>query len=1107
MTEPSLFANKTAPADPLPNPLPDPLPEPSSDPLAGLNQAQLEAVTHTTGPLAVIAGPGTGKTRVITRRIAHLINEGVQPEHIVALTFTKKAAREMRERIGALVGTSTADRLFAGTFHSFASTLLARFADLAGLPSRPTPTDAALQKRLMRDLVREAFDAGRTPKDMLAQGLDNIVDQAKLWCAALAHDGVQPTEAAPLVDRWRALADHAKDDDEREGLLAEARAFELYAWLYERFAARCLEQRLASYDDLLLLPTRLLEQSELARTLARDAYRHLVVDEYQDVNHAQIRLLRALAAPERSPNLCAVGDDDQAIYGFRGATDLAFQTFTETWPGARTVTLTDNHRSSAAVIEATNHTISLAHERAAPDKAIVPRRAFDPPAPGAIECVDLAESGPGVPVIAALLRDARAHNPEHTWSDTAVICRGNTTVAAVAEGLRLAGIPVNSHSDVEQRDEPAVADLLAWVELLAEPGATWAARRLLLRPPYAVEIDRVSRLERTYKQSAAEQELLGQAATGGYVAFLAREDDDRVGAFVALHARLSEAAARLPAGEALRRILEQAGLATADLPDPIAYARRVRLLASIVRFAETRARFFDPPADLAAFWHYQLDLGEEWFEVQDELESDEDDDPPDAVAVMTAHKSKGLEFDTVYVPRLDHHGFSKKSSSSDPSLPIELRPGAPESRTDTERQQDEARRLFYVASTRAERRLVLLSKPVKKSEFNLYQEHVLNRQEQVQRLSEAEVLDRVRPSLPEPLPAGDASTRARALANILEDARRRAADAMHEAGTAAVTTERAAELAEIVERSIRTSAAARAASGGGDAGGLVSAEEADWLTALFRSAEPDAIDPANPVLHAPQRAPLHLSYSRISLYRQCPLCYYARYIAGLGEPPNSRLSIGNVTHKALERYYARWRSADADGRPLPGLGVLLELADEAFAEAVREGEPLVAADRARISAMLEITHERLHDPRAHIEQLEHKIRFPFEHDGVTHTIEARLDRVDRLPDGSLRLIDYKTGKAAEKLLEPPPSDLQLGLYSLAIEHEQGPCEGEAEYWLLSTGERGSRAFSSMNTDLIRKHIGGVIGGLLEGEFRRKPSGCQGDCAAVRAACNPTDRAR
>ncbi|MBL8757587.1 MAG: ATP-dependent helicase, partial [Phycisphaerae bacterium] len=512
----------------------------ATPPLDGLNDAQRRAVEHDAGPLLVLAGPGTGKTRVIVHRIAHIIRaRGAEPESVLAVTFSNKAAAELRQRLATMLGPSLADRVRAHTFHSLGLGLIRRFPDLLGLPGQPTLIDRAQRRRLARTLIRE-HDLYR---DALAQGRDAVLDEFDAHAEQFWNLGLTPA-TPPALDAftrdWRHRLETAPPSDHlaRDAELARCNRFTDHARLFTLLLRACRQRGWVSFGDLITLPIELLSRSSAARAIIRDETRHVVVDEYQDVNPAQIAFLSALAPPPPpdrpdlpGPDLCAVGDDDQAIYAFRGADDRAFPRFAQRYPRHTVIPLVENYRSVPAVLTASDRVIAGSHSRFRPDKHLRATRAPNPPAPGALPpvlAIKLAAELDDGPPIAALILTERARSavanppaPPRPWSDFAIIARTHGDLARIAAALELEGIPTAAKRAEGALGDPGVQDLLAWVDLLVEPRAVWSARRLIIRPPIGVPHDAALALEQAFHADARRHRLDDpNADTPGFAAWL-----------------------------------------------------------------------------------------------------------------------------------------------------------------------------------------------------------------------------------------------------------------------------------------------------------------------------------------------------------------------------------------------------------------------------------------------------------------------------------------------------------------------------------------------------------------------------------------------------------
>ncbi|PKN43888.1 MAG: hypothetical protein CVU59_13085, partial [Deltaproteobacteria bacterium HGW-Deltaproteobacteria-17] len=321
------------------------LPPGASDPMDALNEAQRRAALHDSGPLIVLAGPGTGKTRVIIARLRRLLDQGTEPESLLALTFSRKAAEEIRLRLAESVGPTVADRIHASTFHGFGYSLLTRFGDMLGLPRERDIIDSAQSRRLLRALIHDHA----LLRELAPSGPDAPVAAFREFLSRCRRAARTSADAQTFADTWaRRLRDDAYSltDEARQAESFKHRLFADCARLMTLYERACLRRGALSYDDCLTLPLRLLDEHPVVGAILRQEIRRIVVDEFQDIDRGQIELLQRLAPPRsRECDLCVVGDDAQAIYGFRGAEPRSFARFAELWPGAATIALGVNYRS------------------------------------------------------------------------------------------------------------------------------------------------------------------------------------------------------------------------------------------------------------------------------------------------------------------------------------------------------------------------------------------------------------------------------------------------------------------------------------------------------------------------------------------------------------------------------------------------------------------------------------------------------------------------------------------------------------------------------------------------------------------------------------------
>lgn len=1083
---------------------PTPLTE-APDLLAGLNNAQRRAVVHDAGPLIVLAGPGTGKTRVIIHRIAWAIAErGVAPDRVLAVTFTRKATEELRTRLVELLGDAKAAPVNVHSFNGFGWRIATRFADYLGLPAVTTLIDAVQARRLLRHLVVEhgLFTHAR------AEGLGVLTGRLVEAFKKLAHIGKLPEDCAAHAKAWRTRFDAGDRTDDPAAELHRLRMWEDEARIYAIYSAERHRRGWLTYDDQLLLPIRLLREHPGPASIIRGELAHVVVDEFQDCNLAQIELLCLLIGPgtrQSIPDVTIVGDDDQAIYAFRGADERAFERFSKAWPGATTIELTENYRSGTGIITACNTVITRAGHRFHADKTLEQAKTSTAGS-GTVEAIGLPHEAEDAATIATLLRLDGAGTPAKPWDHYAVIGRGNADLARIAGVLRLEGIPFDISTDDTLLDDDVVDDALAWAAWVAGDSAASAIRRVITRPPIGID-----------GQRALELEMQWRAATGKGVvaetfsAWLRREGDVRFTSACDRRDALALATSGLRGDQALAEIITSLDLAHADLAGGHRRARRVLALVALMSLARDKQPRLEPPGDLATLLRYVDELhAADAFEAPGNLGENDDgrveaegDDALGRVFLVTAHRSKGLEFPTVLVPRVGGHGYGsareKDEWESPPGLFDLLEDRDPKSRL-----RDESRRVFYVACTRAQQRLVILGRWNKSASktTNLFEElaRPVPPGVPITVVQSADIANQAtRAGLRVPVAAGAATTREPAIAF----AQRARAAARLDAAAALEAVERADadDLARSAARAALAAASDRLAA-------LAEAARTGIVPAWHQPPHPDVAALAERVtsdqagtpaarLLRPMPAPLRLSYSMLDQYRRCGRCFYLRHVMGLGEEQTDEASVGNIVHTILQHHFQRTRLAVAEGHAPPDAAALLRAARDGYMDSLGASQAPDRGDLEEIQALVSAVHT-LHDPAANILELEHNIRFPYELDGVMHQFTAKIDRIEQCPDGTYRVIDYKTSKPWKGLVEPEADDLQFGIYAMALRHLYGTdIAGGLEYWLLASSQRGRIDFAAIDFNAVKETIDDSIRGMLSGVFPRgktKEGPCDKDCA-------------
>jgi len=676
--------------------------------IGGLNPEQLRAVTHGDGPLLVVAGAGTGKTQVITRRIAWLIaTKRAKPSEILGLTFTDKAAEEMQLRVDQLVPYGYADTTIS-TFHAFGDRLIREFAfELGRAPdlrvlSRPEVV-VFLRERLF-DLGLEEYRPLGDPDRFLgalaalfARCRDEDVSVARYRAYA---DRLE-VEAAAAAAEVAAGHDVGVEDRDRAAALAEtARRQRELATAYGRYTELLAAHGAIDFGDQVSLALRLLRDSPAARRAVQDRFRYILVDEFQDTNRAQSELVAILA--ERHRNVTVVGDDDQSIYRFRGAAISNILEFRDRYRGARTVVLRRNYRSLAPILDLAHRLIrhndpDRLEVRVGISKRLIPERSARTAAP--VRHRAFATPGEEADWIAAEIRSRMDRGAPAR--DHAVLVRANADADPILRALNTAAIPWRFSGTSGLYARPEIRLLLSLLRAVADPGSTVDVYALAAAEQYAVPADDLAALMSAARRRhwTAIEVLDGLDSEPGAV----RLSTPGRAALRRLRAdllRYTELAQRRPAGEVLYTFLRDTGWLAA-----LTGAGTVsgdEALANIARFFEVvRAQSAVLADDRAVFLARHLST---LIQAGDDPPTADPDPDVDAVSVLTVHKAKGLEFPVVFVPGLAADRFPARGRRETLPLPLEL---VDEILPEGDGHLQEERRLFYVAMTRARDELFL----------------------------------------------------------------------------------------------------------------------------------------------------------------------------------------------------------------------------------------------------------------------------------------------------------------------------------------------------------------------------------------------------------------
>jgi DNA helicase-2/ATP-dependent DNA helicase PcrA len=696
--------------DVLPEPGPEAGPDRDglADLLGGLNADQRRAVTHGDGPLLVVAGAGTGKTQVITRRIAWLIaTKRAKSSEILGLTFTDRAAEEMQLRVDQLVPYGYADTAIS-TFHAFGDRLIREFAyELGRSPdlrvlSRPEVV-VFLRERLFEldlETYRPLGDPDRflgALASLFARCRDEDVSPARYR----QHADRLAVEAATAAAEVAAGNDVGDEDRERAAALAETAGQQReLADAYGRYTELLAASGAIDFGDQVSLALRLLRESPAARRAVQDRYRYILVDEFQDTNRAQSELVAILA--ERHRNVTVVGDDDQSIYRFRGAAISNILEFRERYRGARTVVLRRNYRSLAPILDRAHRLIShndpdRLEVRVGISKRLIPERSSRAPAP--VRHVAFGTTAEEADWIAAEIRRRVADGARPR--DHAVLVRANAEADPILRSLNTAGIAWRFSGTSGLYARPEIRLLLALLRAVADPTSSVDVYAIAASDRYDVPgEDLAAVMTAARRQHRSAFEIL--EAVEAEPASLRLSDRGRgvLRRVTSDLRRYRDLAHRRPAGEVLYAFLRDTGWLAS-----LAAATTVsgeEALANVARFFEiVRAQSALLADDRAVFLARHLAT---LIEAGDDPPTADPDPDVDAVAVMTVHKAKGLEFPVVFVPGLAADRFPARGRRETLGLPVEL---VDEILPEGDGHLQEERRLFYVAMTRARDELVL----------------------------------------------------------------------------------------------------------------------------------------------------------------------------------------------------------------------------------------------------------------------------------------------------------------------------------------------------------------------------------------------------------------
>lgn len=1037
--------------------------------IADLNEAQREAVTHEGGPLLIVAGAGTGKTRTLTRRFLWLVKErGVPPEEILALTFSTAAAAELRERIEQELDDGAAE-VTATTFHALCARILQEEATEAGLDLFMTPVTETDRLAIMMGRLGELslvhHPIRGNPASLIAQFLQRI-DKLK----------EERVDTGRFRDWAEARPRQATDEQER----AIAEGDLEFAQIYEQHERFLRDAGVIDFGGLQLELLRLLDEKPHVRDRVAARFSHVLVDEFQDTNFAQALILDHLVRDHRK--LVAVGDDDQSIYRFRGASRKNIAEFATTYTDAKQIKLELNYRSGAEIIRAARAVVT-----SDPDRIEKTLRAGTPRESSVAfwRCTnERAQAQAIAGDIGRLIADEGAAPDQIAILLKSVISDPNSICTALDER----SIPYYISGAAAFFERAEIRDLVGWMKLLADPADDVAVHRALTRPPINLTSSDIGHISSVRGRGSPTLQALRRAADDKRCSQSTRE---RIEKFLALHKRAQSAFEAMRPEPFVFRLIERLGLRgqqvfTAD-------GRTIERLVNVSKFASmadafSRTRPHATARDFAAFVAAISDAG---MREAEELA----EQSPMAVRITTRHSAKGLEFDHVYVPFLTARAVPG-NRRGDVKIPDALLSEAlPED--SREAHISEQRRVMHVAMTRARSRLVLSWNETTSGNKNPNKPSMFYEEAREEMASDETEYAEQLFAPGERLYSVLAALRSEVLDNVERAGRR-----LNEP-TLDAHLDTPADTARFLEM-IKVSALIEKTRHGEPLGSSLTEVNA----AICQGASPEQIaeldrSPLDEQILAGERdagklseqlrqfepslerflpktnGTLAMSASDMETYTTCPLKYKYAKVLRVPTPRSVNMRFGTLVHDVLEKFHKHppeqpETTGEARDR-------LLRLYENGWRRGgFGDSDDEQQYYRRGIDALNKYA-SRLEEDEGRAARFEEK--FSIRLGDVT--LRGRIDRIDQFPDGSWELIDYKTGKS--KTEAGLKEDLQLALYQLAAREMWGIANARGAYWYVMEDKKVPVVQAEETLDAISARVEQVASSIKKQEFRPTPS--------------------
>lgn len=985
-----------------------------------LTAEQQAAVTAPDGPLLILAGAGTGKTRVIAHRIVHLLRSHPDwvPADILALTFSRKGAEEMRERVAALLG-GNADTLIPSTFHSFCHQFLQDYALELGLPPGYRLLDRLeawiFLRRLLPDLGLKQYLVLSDPASAI-DGFLRFISRAK-------DELVTPEQLEGYAQRVVDPAERLKAQE--------------IARVYRVFQERLEQAGQCDFGDLIVRAQAALASEPGLLKQMQSKYKAILVDEFQDTNVAQIELLKLLAG--RPGHLTVVGDDDQAIYRFRGASFASFELIKAAYSGLTTLKLTKNFRSTPQILACTEALIQHnSADRYDPEKqlhAVLPKG--DPVE--VLVCQDSEDEA--VQVVRILRHLKELEKLSGGWSDAAVLYRAHAHRDVLVQALGQAGIPFVVHGGAGMLDHPAIRTVMAVLRVLHDPSDAVELFHLIEHPIWGIPIEDAVALNRTAKaQRVSLRKVLAKLSSSpGSTAGVVISETGAEGA-VRLHQELIRLEKTAQAGVAalLTHLVERSAFrAMFQLPldaagDP---------LMALGRFLKFTYRYVNtnPEANPLDGFLWMLDSAIE-------AGIDPTEEPErlvgDRVRLMTVHQAKGLEFPWVIILGLVQGRFPSRARREPIPFPDDM---MKESLPRGDFHQQEERRLCYVACTRAQQGLFLMT-----------QDRAYHRTSTFVQEMAAETAERIPDSQDSPDRAGENPSEGRFLKFSLTEVKNRPCGNF--------TYER--EVLELLQQ-------IRQAQPEDEAVFTRSLERLKQLAAGLRQVQPPKADTAGPQSLLPKDP--HFSFSQLDSYRDCPLKFKYRYVYQIPVRSTPAMNFGTDLHVCLESFYLQVMKGN-----VPKLAELLDT----FGRSVfpgRYGDPVQDETYQKLGVQILKDYYKKHEGAFTVPLMLEKA---FLLDWGQAKVRGFIDRIDPLPDGGVEIMDYKSGKPKTKATAD--EQLQLRIYALAARESMDLKPKRISFYYLKSNEKLSYEPTDVELEATKERVMGLAVQIRSGDFTPKP---------------------